>query len=232
MEDTGRKLALQVLNRDGTRGGKSYIRRLERAADPWSFVEALRGLRFARNGGAWLVARDSRMPFLWLRGDGTAYTADARTVQAIRRGSIRLSRLSLQQSQDPAPGNGSRAGLELSWFAGYHASARLAPQLRSGLRYRIARLPNFALIKPFPSTLRVVSALAAAPAELGEVSGRARVTTEEAVRTLNALHACDALAVALAGETAAHGRAREDVESSGLVRLLDTVRRRVGRGGG
>ena len=137
--------------------------------DPWSFVEALRTLRSVQNSEAWIVGRDAKTPVLWLRGDAVTYTADAGTVQAIRRGSLRLSRLTLQKGAGPvasvpvagqqAAGPALRSGMELSWFSGYHASSQLAPGLQASAHYRITQWPNFGLIRPLPSQLRVAASL-------------------------------------------------------------------------
>ena len=58
----------------------------KRSRDPWSFVETLRTIGEVQNSEAWLVARDVKVPCLWLRADGALYTAEPATVQAIRRG--------------------------------------------------------------------------------------------------------------------------------------------------
>jgi hypothetical protein len=129
----------------------------EAPVDPWSFVEALRTLRSVQNGATWLVARDGRAPVLWLKGDALAYATDSTTVQAIRRGTLRLSRLTLQKGVDPAGGPSQRSGMELSWFAGYYASGQLAPTLKPGARYRISQwLPGC----PLPPQISTRSLLA------------------------------------------------------------------------
>ena len=182
--------------------------RPEEATDPWSFVEALRTLRSVQNSAAWLVGRDARTPVLWLRGDAAIYTAAPAAVQAVRRGSLRLSRLTLQKGTDPGAGlpaagiprighpgagAGMRSGMELSWFAGYHAGSQLAPGLTAGTHYRITQWPNFGLIRPAPSQLRVAACLSSSSADLDEITARAAVVAEEAARTLNALYACGVL---------------------------------------
>lgn len=199
--------------------------------DPWSFVEALRTLRSVQNSEAWIVGRDAKTPVLWLRGDAVTYTADAGTVQAIRRGSLRLSRLTLQKSVDPLAGTGLRSGMELSWFAGYHASSQLAPGLKAGARYRITRWPNFGLIRPLPSQLRVAANLSSAASDLNEIIARAAVPAEEATRTLNALHACGVL-VALESSEKAAPRATGAVAEprGGFTQFLRNVRKHLGLG--
>ena len=201
-------------------------------ADPWSFVEALRTLRLVQNSQAWLVGRDGRTPLLWLRGDVASYSADAGTVQAIRRGSLRLSQLTLAKSQEPVSGSTPRSGMELSWFAGYHASNQLAPGVKAGARYRIMRWPNFGLIRPLPSQLRVAACLSSAAADLDEIIKRASVPADEAMRTLNALHACDVLACLGVDErvTSATSRA-PPVPNGGFTKFLHNVRKHLGLGG-
>ncbi|HVW69510.1 MAG TPA: hypothetical protein VHB68_11080 [Steroidobacteraceae bacterium] len=214
-----------------TTADTSYIRQLEQATDPWSFVETLRGLRAAPSSEKWLVARDTRMPVLWLRGDGLTYAADTATVRAIRRGSIRLSRLTLRKPLERAPTTELRSGMELSWFAGYHASGQLSPQLSADVGYRVGRAPSFGLIRPLPSQLRVAASLASAAANLSEIVARAGVSAREAIRTLNALYACDLLGLAgpedvapiVAGVAEARG---------GLTKLLHSVCKHLGRAAG
>jgi hypothetical protein len=159
--------------------------------DPWSFVDTLRTIREVQNSEAWLVGRDGKLPCLWLRGDGAMYAAEQTTIQAIRRGVLNLARLDLQKGSLPEGGPAVRAGTELSWFAAYHASPELAPWLKPGARYRVTRWPNFGLIRPMPSHIRVAAALASSPARLDEIATRAHVSAEEATRTLNALAVAD-----------------------------------------
>jgi hypothetical protein len=209
--------------------------------DPWSFVEALRTLRSVQNSEAWLVGRDARTPVLWLRGDAATYTADARTVQAIRRGSLRLSKLTLQKGADPgasvpvpgqpAAGVALRSGMELSWFAGYHASPQLAPGLTASARYRITHWPNFGLIRPLPSQLRVAAGLSSAAADLGEIIARAAVPAEEAIRTLNALHACGVLVgIESAGTVTRMTPGALAEPRGGFTKFLRNVRKHLGLG--
>jgi hypothetical protein len=200
--------------------------------DPWSFVEALRTLRSVQNSQAWLVGRDGRAPVLWLRGDVVSYSANAGMVQAIRHGSLRLSKLTLAKSQEPVSGSTRRSGVELSWFAGYHASNQLAPGLTAGARYRIMRWPNFGLIRPLPSQLRVAASLSSAAADLDEIIKRASVPVEEAMRTLNALYACDVLACLGVEERVAAATSRAlPAPNGGFTKFLRNVRKHLGLGG-
>lgn len=201
-----------------TTADTSFIRQLEQATDPWSFVETLRALRSTRRGEVWLAARDARTSVLWLRGDAVTYTADATTVQSIRRGSIRLSRLGLQETRQPVTTGDLRSGLELSWFAGYHASLQLTPRLRADACYRVAGTPNFGWIRPLPSQLRVAASVSNAAATVGEIVSRAGVPVEEVVRTLNALYACDLLEVRPAAD--AQPAEAPEAQRGGLKKLL------------
>jgi len=166
------------------------------AVDPWSFVETLRTIREVQNGEAWLVARDGKVTSLWLRADAGMYAAEHATVQAIRRGILKLARLTVEKGLFPEGGPTPRAGTELSWFAAYHASPDLAPWLNAATRYRVTRWPNFGLIRPLPSHIRVAAALASAPARPDEIAARANVSQEEAIRTLNALSAANVVVAA------------------------------------
>jgi len=214
--------------------------------DPWSFVAALRTLRSVQNSEAWLVGRDARTPILWLRGDAATYTADPGTVQAIRRGSLRLSKLTLQKGADPgvgaapaassAPGQQAaglalRSGMELSWFAGYHASSQLAPGLKATDQYRMTHWPNFGQIRPLPSQLRVAAGLSTSPADLDEIVKRAAVSAEEAVRTLNGLYACGVLVAVESAGTAARMTAGALAEPrGGFTKFLRNMRKHLGLG--
>jgi hypothetical protein len=202
-------------------------------ADPWSFVEALRTLRSVANSETWLVGRSGRAPVLWLRGDAVSYSTDSATVQAIRRGTLSLSGVSLQKGADPASGPAQRSGMELSWFAGYYASTTLAPSLKAaGVRYRINQWPNFGLIRPLPPQLRVAAGLSSAAADLEEIMTRAKVTSEEAIRTFNALYACDVLiAVESSGATTPALAASTVVRPrGGFTSFLRNVRKHLGLG--
>ena len=197
--------------------------------DPWSFVEGLRALRSVQNSEAWLVGRSAHAPILWLRGDAATYTAEPVTVQAIRRGALNPNSLALAKGSAPTGGQAPRSGMELSWFTGYYASDRLAPALTFSTRYRISSWPNFGLIRPLPSQMRVAAGLSSAAADLSEIIKRAGVTAEEAARTLNALYACDVLVGVSSGEAggavSANARPR-----AGLAKLLANVRKHLGLG--
>jgi len=197
--------------------------------DQWSFVEGLRDLRSVQNSEAWLVGRSAHAPVLWLRGDAATYTAEPVTVQAIRRGALNPNSLTLAKGSAPTGGQAPRSGMELSWFTGYHASDRLAPALTLSASYRISSWPNFGLIRPLPSQLRVVAGLSSAAADLREIIKRAGVTAEEATRTLNALYACGVL-VGVSPDEAGGTVSTNTRRRAGLAKLLANVRKHLGLG--
>ena len=202
-----------------------------RSRDPWSFVETLRTIREVQNSETWLVARDGKVPCLWLRADGAMYAAEQSTIQAIRRGTLDLARLDLQKSVLPAGGPAPRAGTELSWFAAYYASADLAPWLKPTVRYRVTRWPNFGLIRPLPSHIRVAAALASMPARSDEIAARAHVSEEEAIRALNALAVANVVVAVDTDVAPVETIAPPAVEPrGGFVTFLRNVRKHLGLG--
>jgi hypothetical protein len=199
--------------------------------NPWSFVETLRTIREVQNSEAWLVARDGKVASFWLRADAGMYAAEHATVQAIRRGTIQLATLDLQKSPLPDGGPTPRAGTELSWFAAYHASPELAPWLNATTRYRVTRWPNFGLIRPLPSHIRVAAALASMPARPDEIAARATVSAEEAIRTLNALAAANVV-VSAEAEIAPVKKAPAPAiqPRGGFTSFLRSMRKHLGLG--
>jgi len=203
-----------------------------RVVDPWAFVETLRTIREVQNSQSWLLARDGKVPILWLRADAALYAAESATVQAIRRGTLNLARLDVHKSELPGGGPTPRAGTELSWFAAYHASATLAPWLSPTTRYRVTRWPNFGLIRPLPSHIRVAAALASTPARPAEITARANVSAEEAIRTLNALATANVV-VAAEVEVVPARKASPALAvqpRGGFVSFLRNVRKHLGLG--
>ncbi|MFL6604403.1 MAG: hypothetical protein ACJ8R9_24135 [Steroidobacteraceae bacterium] len=199
--------------------------------EPWSFVETLRTIAEVQNSEAWLVARDAKVPCLWLRADGALYAAEQATIHAIRHGTLNLANLTLQRAPPPDGGPGSRAGAELSWFAGYHASADLAPWLKRATRYRVTHWPNFGLIRPLPSQIRIAAALTSTPARADEIAARASVSIEQATRTFNALAVANVL-VAVGDEVASMQTSRPPTMAprGGLAAFLSNVRKHLGLG--
>jgi hypothetical protein len=189
--------------------------------DRWSLVDALFTVRAVENDQAWLVARTARTPVLWIRGDAGAYAADPAAVQVMRDGSLELHRLQLRRSPGPGPDLDLRSGMELSWFAGFHASEALAPQLQANVPYRIQRWPGFEQIRPQPVQLRLAAALSSRPTTLEQIVGERMFPRNMAIRTFNALYACGLLVKAPAVAV--------EEPRQGLARLFGNMRRQKGR---
>ncbi len=204
-----------------------------RKNDPWSFVEALRATRALDDPHAWLVASTAEAPIIWVRARGTTYLAAPATVQTLRLGALKLTDLELRQGAPPTEHSTPRHEAELSWFAAYHASDRLAPWLSPSARYRITRWPDFGAIRPAASQIRVVAALAAVPSDLLQIAERAHVPTEEAVRTLNALATSGSVIIADPGTAPAPAVKLSSMAAEsrgGLTAFLRNVRKHLGLG--
>jgi hypothetical protein len=205
----------------------------EGSEEPWSFVESLRTLRAVQNSEGWLVGRDNDMPLVWIKTDATGYFVEPSIAQALRRGQIDLSRLNLRRGAPPAAGSFVRSGVELAWFAGFHASDQLAPWLKAEDRFRISRWPNFGLIRPPPSQIRVAATLAKATVTLSELASRAHVPAEEAIRTVNALATCDVLVASDAASPAAPSLTRSAniaAPAGGFRAFIRNLRKHLGLG--
>jgi hypothetical protein len=201
--------------------------------NPWQFVEALRGLQKKPDSHDWLVARNGGTAILWLRADGGRYAAEAATLQAIRHGTLEFARLALEK--DVLPGTGLRpsAGAELLWFAAYHAAGTLAPWLSATTRYRVCRWPNFGLIRPLASQMRVAATLASMASRPDEIAARAKVSSHEAIRTLNALAAVDVVVAAHIEAPPVSSPRPPPVEPrGGFSSFLRNVRKHLGLGAG
>jgi hypothetical protein len=199
---------------------------------PWSFVEALRTLREVQNSAVWLTALRGSSPLLWLKGDGSEYSADANTLQDIRRGTLALGALRLRQGASPPAYRGLRPAAELEWFAGFHASTELAPGIDPGANFRITRWPNFGLIRPLPSQIRITALLAAGPLTLDQLTRRSEIPRIDAIRTLNALDACSLLTVVdPAAAAMTNTRSPAPQPPGGLAAFLKLVRRKLGLSG-
>lgn len=196
--------------------------------EAWSFVEALRTLREVQNSEVWLAASQGSAPVLWIKGDGSEYATDIGTLQEIRRGTFSFSALRLRQSPPPAH-RSFRPCAELAWFAGYHASTELAPWLDPNAQFRVTRWPNFGLIRPIPSQIRITALLTAGALKIDEITRRTSIVRVEAIRTLNALEASNVLAVA-EGAPAAPKRASASGPQppGGLSAFLRLVRKHLG----
>jgi hypothetical protein len=213
-------------------GGPGPDRQLAKLpSDPWSFVDTLRTIREVQNSESWLVARDVKLPRLWLRADGAMYVADHTTILGIRDGTLNLATLNLQKSKPPTDGVAARAGTELSWFAGYHASREIAPWLNAAARFRVTRWPNFGLIRPAPQHIRVAAAMASTAGKPSEIAARARVSVEEAIRTLNALAVAGVVVAADEGVQAPATRAATTAAPrGGFTAFLRNMRKHLGMG--
>jgi hypothetical protein len=197
--------------------------------DPWSFVQTLRTLREVENASVWLTARQRQTTLLWLKGDGREYCAESGTLQAIRQGKLLLHTLELRKGAAPEGHRTARPSAELEWFAGYHAGDQLAPWLDATAHFRITRWPNFGLIRPLPTQIRLAALLASHALTIEEMMARLRSTRVEVVRTLNALDVCGLLAtVARVPKKAAPMPSTTPQPAGGIRNLLRLMRKRLG----
>lgn len=196
--------------------------------DCWRFLKKLRTLHEVQNGGVWLVGKIQGSTVLWLKGDCREYAVDPETLQALRAGRLDLNALQLQSASALGAHCVVRPAAELRWFGGYHSRPLLAPWLSAAERYGVSHWPNFGLIRPNASQIRMTALLASETLSLEKLVTRAHVTMEEAVRTLNALSACGLLETAPAQE-----RARSTVVPHviGLKSLLRLMRKHFAFGG-
>lgn len=188
--------------------------------DPWSFVEALRTVRTLSNSSMWLECRGQRGVSLWVRGDGTRYFCDNRTAAAVRAGAIELSGLTLQKGSAPPDDSVLRAGSELLWFSAYHASAALAPSLQEKTSYRLLRWPDFGRVRAGDEAtrtaqIRIVAALADAPASLAALCARTQTPLEAATRTMNALSSCGLIEAAQIARPSPPSRRHPPLDAAG-----------------
>jgi hypothetical protein len=199
-------------------------------SDPWIFLEALRMLWEVPNADVWLAGKLGKTTVLWLKGDGTEYSAEPAAVHAIRNGELPLYDVNLQTGLPPPAHRAPRAATELLWFAGYHASSGLAPWLTATTHYRIARWPDFGLIRPLPTQIRATATLSKAALTLDELAERAQIPVDEAARMLNALSACRLL-TAGSGDAAAPAtdiRRAVPEPAGGFRSFLRLMRKRLG----
>lgn len=203
-------------------------------ADAWGFVDALRTLRLVNNGDTWFVCKGSSGSVLWVRGDGSRYCCDPATARAIRMGTRNLSGLTLHKAVASPAHLNPRSGSELAWFAGYHASAAIAPWLSGRETYRLTRWPDLGRMQPDDPPLRaaqirVLAALAAAPDTPAQLSARTNISPQIVVRTLNALASCELLEVApTAAINVASPRPAYAVPAGRLIQFLRNMRKHLG----
>lgn len=205
------------------------------SSDPWSFVESLRTLRSLNNSTLWLECKGAQGISLWVRGDGRLYVCDKATAAAIRTGALDLSGLTPEKSTPPPENLSPRLGQELFWFATYHASAALAPWLEENTAYRLLRWPDFGYVRATDelvrtAQLRIVAALATAPAAVAAAASRTQIPVEQATRTMNALGSCQLIEPATSAVEPARGENHTPVPPGGLKQFLRNLRKHLGLG--
>jgi hypothetical protein len=202
-------------------------------SDAWGFVDSLRTLRLINNADAWFVGKGASGSVVWVRGDGSRYCCDSATARAIRLGTRNLNGLTLHKATSP-PGVNPRAGSELAWFAGYHASTALAPWLSEHETLRLIRWPDFGRVQPDDpllraAQLRVLAALDAAPATATQLCTRTGASPEIIVRTVNALASCELVERATTAATSvANSQAASPVPAGRLKQFLRNMRKHLG----
>lgn len=229
------QLDSELQSSESARGGATddapAAERVILKAERWAFVEKLESLRAQRNAQTWSVAYGDSGPLVWIKSGGAAYFAESATVLAIRNGTLRLDRLRLGPPHSPPGSDSLKPESELSWFAAGHASPRLIEGLSDTTHYRLARWPDFGSIRPPRSQLRATAVLTCQSVTAAELAARARITLEEANRTLNALAVHGLLTSTL---PEAHEAATERTSGApafkGLAVLLHKVRQRLGLG--
>jgi hypothetical protein len=205
------------------------------SSDPWSLVESLRALRSLGNSALWLECKGERGVSLWMSGDGRRYFCDEGTAAALRTGSIDLSGLTPHKGAPPPSNFSPRPGQELFWFVTYHASATLAPWLEEKTSYRLLRWPDFGRVRANDelartAQIRVVAALADAPASIAAVVVRTQTTVEHATRTMNALSSCGLIEPATAAIESTRPESPAPVHPGGLKKFLRNLRKHLGLG--
>ena len=201
--------------------------------DAWGFVDSLRTLRLVNSADTWFVGKGSGGSVVWVRGDGSCYCCDSATARAIRAGTRSLNGLTLHKAASP-PGVNPRSGSELAWFAGYHASAVLAPWLSERETLRLTRWPDFGRVQPDDPLLRavqlrVLASLDAAPATVVQLCARTDASPEIIVRTVNALASCDLVEGARTSATSvASTKASSPVPAGRLKQFLLNMRKHLG----
>ena len=201
--------------------------------DEWAFVEALRTLNAVRNADLWLVGVHRGVAVLWLRGDGSRYHSDAATAKAIKDGSLKLSGLTLQKKSAPPEGLGARSGIELAWFASYHAATGFASWIDTNAAYRLARWPDLGLLRVQEpavraAQIRIVAALDSGAVPLASLAQRADAAPELTARVINALSSCGCIETVV--ETAyntARAKSEAPVEPGMLRQFLTKLRRHL-----
>lgn len=202
-------------------------------ADPWSFVEALRTLRLANNANLWLACQGTNGPLLWIRGDGIRYCCDNGTARSIRTGDMTLSGVTPQKGSAPPRDLSPRPGIELFWFATYHADAALAPWLNREAMYRLIRWPDFGRVRPSDATLltaqiRIVATLSAGAASIATLAARSQAPVEQVTRVVNALAACGLTEMVQTVSTPPRRETQVPTPAGGFKQFLRNLRKHLG----
>jgi hypothetical protein len=199
--------------------------------DEWRFVETLRKMRARADGHTWVAARRSSVHVFWLQSNAGLYVAEPSTVEALRSGALNLRDLQLGEGPPPPGAASRRSGVELLWHAGYHASAQLADRLNTITAFQLVRWPNFASIRPAPTQIRIVAAMASGESRVGGIASRAGASEIEVVRTLNALAAADLIVASTADLDAQPKTWTPPTRPrKGFTTFLRDVRRHLGLG--
>jgi len=199
--------------------------------DDWAFVEGLRGHGGEHASNQWLAAYSPQAHVLWAKPSEGIYLAEQPVVNAMRDGQLVPAEMRLLPGEQPPASLHSRPILELLWFSAYHAASQLAPWLSDTVPYRLARWPNFGVIRPAATPLRIAAALAADELDVGQLAKRMAITPQEAARNMNALSVCESL-VPGSSKVAAITRAVLPIinPKGGFVSFLRNVRKHLGLG--
>jgi hypothetical protein len=210
---------------------------LESQETPWSFAEALRALAAENDAQRWFVGAAPGGSRFWVRGDARRHVASRAVIDGIRSGDLPLAQVTLVRADSPPSDGEIRPGLELEWFANYHACAEPAPWLKAACAYRLTRWPDFGALRPadpalLTAQLRIVAALAHAPACAPDAAAQAGAAPDVAIRMFNALLACGCVEPARAAAPAAAPAKRRPVLQAAEIRsFVAAIRRRFGLGG-
>jgi hypothetical protein len=201
------------------------------AGETWRFVESMRAMRVRADERRWFVGRQGDNPVLYVQSNAATFLAEESTVAEIRSGTLNLNSLRLDESVPPASGARLRSGLELLWFAAYHAGERLVPSFDTASQIKLARWPNVSAIRPAPVQLRITAALAGGESTVERLAARVRVEQGVVVRTINALAAANLVVASRSVSPGAVNAWQPEVlPRSGFGAFLRGVRRHLGLG--
>lgn len=199
--------------------------------EAWRFVESMRAMRTRADERRWFVGRQGTHPVLYVQSNAATFLAEDSTVAELRSGALDLNSLRLEVSVPPASGARLRSGLELLWFAAYHAGDRLVPSFDTASQIKLARWPNVSAIRPAPVQLRITAALAGGESTVERLAARVRVERGVVIRTINALAAAN-LVIASRSDVPddAQSWRPQALPRSGFGAFLRGVRRHLGLG--